>query len=872
MQSLLRTLRLSGILIMLLVLISCNEVDEPAPVVAELEDPASGYLEFGLQERVQQLKTDVATTPTDFSNVRERAAILYDWGNAFSLARGSIPDELTLTTSLGMNGTQSAQQGRLVYSLMDAYVQELSLREVDADAVGSLVAMPAGPFPADGYASFEQVYTIGSTPMVEGGGVLVAMHALSGYPQSQVENPSGDNYITVASSNPAAQFITDTHPVVGMYGGFRAARPMTVFRLQGTNLQPGETITVTYGDRSQGSPGYRMQNYSNDRAAFPLFVDLDGSNRFLTLPIQSIRISGTEVAGVHGFVPSVVATGEEFTLAIRFQDRFANLAEPPFPNIQIFLNNEPFRNIDDISEGITLVDNLSFTEPGVYRFSFEAEGIEGVANPVLVETDPENRIYWGDTHGHSGMAEGAGTADGYMRFARDEARLDYVTLSEHDIWLDDAEWEMLKETVAEYLEPGVFIPFLGYEWTQSTSQGGHHNVLFRTPANRERIPIQEYPTLSRLYTGLRNNHDPADVVIIPHAHQAGEYRQSDPELEHLVEIMSGHGTFEWFGRKYLQHGHRVGFIAASDDHLGHPGYSAPRGGGIAQRGGLGALFAPEKTTNALFDAMKSLRTYATTGDRIILTTEVNGAEMGSSTDYADVRTISGRVIGTAPIDSITIIKNGEEIWSQNYYTAITESDGPSKLQLTFFSDSDPYHPRDNPRGWRVWRGSLEVKNATLISASATDHDNPGLQFLRVSENNENLLVFSAQTRGDTSSIDLVLDDVAADAVIEVKLEAANERGGAPQLFRQHGRLPAWDMNFSLQGLSENVLEENRNFQAWSDKVILRRVVEEGVMETNFEFTDNESPRQGDYYYVRVKQANDAYAWSSPTWIGGFGPN
>ena len=80
------------------------------------------------------------------------------------------------------------------------------------------------------------------------------------------------------------------------------------------------------------------------------------------------------------------------------------------------------------------------------------------------------------------------------------------------------------------------------------------------------------------------------------------------------------------------------------------------------------------------------------------------------------------------------------------------------------------------------------------------------------------------------------------------------------------------MNFSLQGLGENVLEENRNFQAWSDKVILRRVVEEGVMATNFEFTDNGSPRQGDYYYVRVKQANDAYAWSSPTWIGGFGPN
>jgi hypothetical protein len=872
MQCLLNTVRPLSILLAALALSACNEVSNTTPTAVDSVSSTSQYLESDLHERVQQLKSGVRSTPTNFSNVRERAATLYEWANVFSTTKGSIPDELTLATSLGMNASQAANEARLVYNQIDSYVQELSLREEDPNAIGNLMAIPTGPFPADGYASFQQIYTIGSIPMLEGGGILVAMHALSAYPQSQVSNPAGDNYVTITSSNSAAQFEIDSHPVVGMYGGFRSARPLTVFRLTGTDLQAGETITLTYGDQSQGSLGYRMQTYSNDRAVFPLFVDLDGSDHFLTLPIMSIQISGTDVAGVHGFVPSIVATGESFTLSMRFQDRFANLALPPYPDAQILLNGEPFRTISGITEGITLIDDLSITDPGIYRFSFQAGDIEGVANPISVETNPENRIYWGDTHGHSGMAEGAGSADGYMRFARDEARLDYVTHSEHDIWLDDGEWEVLKENVAKYLEPGVFIPFLGYEWSQSTSQGGHHNVLFRTPEGRVRVPRQEYTSLSRLYFGLRNLHNPLDIVVIPHAHQAGEYRQSDPTLEHLIEIMSGHGTFEWFGRKYLEHGHRVGFIAASDDHLGHPGYSAPRGGSIAQRGGLGALFATEKTTDALFDAMKSSHAYATTGDRIILTTDVNGARMGTSTDYADSRTISGQVIGTAPIDTVTIIKNGEEIWSQEHYTTVMESDGPSKLQLTFYSDSDPYHPRDNPRGWRAWSGSLEVKNANLLSASATDHKNPDLQFLRVSEINENLIVFNSQTRGDTSSIDLVLDNVGAETVIELRLEAANEHGGAPQLFRRHGRTPAWDMSFALQALNENPLEETRTFQAWSDKVILRRVVEEGVLETEFEFTDIESPRQGDYYYVRVKQANDAFAWSSPTWVGGFGPN
>ena len=39
---------------------------------------------------------------------------------------------------------------------------------------------------------------------------------------------------------------------------------------------------------------------------------------------------------------------------------------------------------------------------------------------------------------------------------------------------------------------------------------------------------------------------------------------------------------------------------------------------LAQRGGLGAVIARARTTDALFDAMKQARTYATTGERIIV--------------------------------------------------------------------------------------------------------------------------------------------------------------------------------------------------------------------------------------------------------------
>ena len=52
-----------------------------------------------------------------------------------------------------------------------------------------------------------------------------------------------------------------------------------------------------------------------------------------------------------------------------------------------------------------------------------------------------------------------------------------------------------------------------------------------------------------------------------------------------------------------------------------------------------------------------------------------------------------------------------------------------------------------------------------------------------------------------------------------------------------------------------------------DTVSLRSVVTDGPDDVQFEF-DDLGDGHGDYYYVRVLQANDAMAWSSPIWVGG----
>ena len=478
---------------------------------------------------------------------------------------------------------------------------------------------------------------------------------------------------------------------------------------------------------------------------------------------------------------------------------------------------------------------------------------------------PKRRIYWGDTHGHSGFAEGIGTAERFMEWAREDARLDYVTHSEHDIWMDDQEWNVLNNIVQNATRDGHFVAFVGYEWTIRNLQGGHHNVLFRRPFQGPRIPAQQYGTLSRLYQGLRNHHDPNDVVVIPHAHQSGDYRQNDPELEPLVEIMSQHGNFEWFGRMYLNHGHQVGFIAASDNHLSQPGYSAPKGGSLSQRGGLGALLATERTTDALFDAMKNLDTYATTGDRIILDVSVNGTGMGQRAEFAEQRTVRGRVIGTAPIDSIVLVKNDREIDRREF----PAEPGPPKdgqYQLVFHSDSTPMHPGDNPRGWRGWRGELKVEDATIADAVGMDLHNANIQ--NVERVDATTLRFATHTRGGPSSLLLTLADVKRLAQLSLNLEEATEFGGGPPILRRHQTTPPSTVQLSLRDASRSQATAELPFGEYTDRITLRRARTEGAMDVAFEFTDQGS-RHGDWYFIRVTQANDAMAWSSPIWVGGF---
>ncbi|MEX0941692.1 MAG: DUF3604 domain-containing protein [Pseudomonadales bacterium] len=856
------------LLLAMMVLAGCGQENDIASETSTGDRPVSDdYMSADLRDRVEALKVEVREKPLVESapELQRRALTLFAWANAMALRGDDLPwslpqavAQVARSNDLPRGEEPTEDQLRALNTSMSDYIEQLRLRDENPAALGKVTVPDPGPYTVTSWQTIEVQYEVGSGGLKEGAMIMLGAHGVSGL-LLQAEDGSAEDYVTSTISRSGVSLVAE-----GVEGSFR--RRTLVFSVTGGDLQPGDVVTFLYGDTGEGGPGARLQTFSNDFIPMEVHVAFEPDGTRYALPRFGFKTQGGPTHGVRGFAPSVLDVGETFSLSVRSEDIYTNRATSNLPGYRLLLDGEPIRDIP-AGSAITLLDNFSFDTPGVYRLSLESldGSIQGKVNPILVEKNPEQRIYWGETHGHSGMAEGQGTSDAYFEFGRDDARLDFLVHSEHDIWMDDAEWEELRANTQEFFETGKFITFLGYEWTVEHSYGGHHNIVFRTPEHRRRVPQQTHASLSKLYQGLRENHDTEDVLIIPHAHQAGDWRRSDPAMQTLVEIQSNHGVFEWFGHMYLRHGQHVGFVSGSDDHTSHPGYGASRGRGS----GLAGVLAREKTADAIFDAMKSLSTYAVTGDRPIVRFEVNGTGMGQRAEFSEQRSVRGRIVGTSPIDQLVVLKNSEEIWRKDLRTVSAGNSSTQTIEVNFESSSQPLmEQRDNPRGSRTWQGTINVKNATLVRVDAPSFNDVVTQSFEIDEDNSNLIRFRTWTRGNHSSLILELEGVSAATEIQVNLEPDRETQNGFTRYRGTVQIPQWNRTFRLAEMKDGFLERTQEAEGYYDSVELRRVVRQAPMDYEFEFAD-EAGRQGDYYTLRVVQENDQMAWSSPVWVGGY---
>jgi hypothetical protein len=213
--------------------------------------------------------------------------------------------------------------------------------------------------------------------------------------------------------------------------------------------------------------------------------------------------------------------------------------------------------------------------------------------------------------------------------------------------------------------------------------GGDHNVYFLDddPALYRSRSFYNYgnyqmyhgpdPQINHvedLFMVLKRDYAAGTVLCIPHwGGRHGNPAWHDPVVQRAIEVFSEHRRSEDWATGFLTRGYRMGIMASSDGHKGNPGYGhlwlkRPVDWNTQETGmALMAVQAEELTRESIFNAIYNRRTYATSGDRIILDFRVNGRPMGSEIQSEEAPGIFLQVIGTDKIEKVEIKRNSRVV-------------------------------------------------------------------------------------------------------------------------------------------------------------------------------------------------------------------
>jgi hypothetical protein len=356
-----------------------------------------------------------------------------------------------------------------------------------------------------------------------------------------------------------------------------------------------------------------------------------------------------------------------------------------------------FSSKDDLYESHLFETTLRTEGHHVITVREEELGTEFTSNVIVAASrEPDFKLYFGDVHIHSQWSvDGRREPDYSYIYARDAMNLDFACLTEHDP--SDYVWDRVKAKAKELYVPGSFATMSAYEWTAHKLHEGHKNVYYRDwegPVFRSNFFPNRAQTTSALdlWSKLRNAGVTGNMALtIPH-HPASKtfpvpWEHYDSEFQRCVEVYSTWGNSEspngprqikWeegpapghFVQDGLAAGQRLGFVGGSDSHSGRPGYPAHSSRYCdtdyvhwepsLYPGGTTGIYAEELSREAVFDAIRSRRCFATTGKRIAVQFKADDHWMGEEYKSGNAPHLYVKVLGTAPIASVTIVKNNQD--------------------------------------------------------------------------------------------------------------------------------------------------------------------------------------------------------------------
>ena len=496
------------------------------------------------------------------------------------------------------------------------------------------------------------------------------------------------------------------------------------------------------------------------------------------------------------------------------------------------------------------------------------------------------RVYYGDLHNHCNISYGHGDLEDAYANAR--LQLDFASVTGHAHWPDmpPAEgrlgylveyhrrgferlasiWNRVQEITERHHEEHRFVSFLSFEW--HSMRHGDYCVYYKG-SRGEIIRAPDIVSMRRELSELARRG--VDAMMIPHhicyleGYRGICWEDFDERFSPVVEVLSMHGCAEDDDapRPYLHSmgprdgrssmiqgllaGEKFGIIGSTDHHSAHPG---------SHDHGRLAVWAGELTRDGIWEAIQSRRTYALTGDRIELTFSLNGAPMGSILSPSRDRSAEVAETGGAPLDYVDLVKNGRVIARRSASDDPRDGSPGFRGKVTL---AVGWGEAARPTDWRVRFGvrdgrllGVEPRFSGEESVSPQARDLASYQVSSWSRVGDHEVRFTTRTSPNSNT----RTDGTQKFTLEIEGDG-HTRVGA----EINGR----ELSYSLAELRQG---PRSGYQGGfvSEAFQLSRAIPEAEYHWSWQAEDRAEADSSDFYYVRVRQKNDQWAWSSPIWV------
>ncbi len=288
------------------------------------------------------------------------------------------------------------------------------------------------------------------------------------------------------------------------------------------------------------------------------------------------------------------------------------------------------------------------------------------------------RIARGEFHRHTEISAdggGDGALEDMWRYALDAARMDWLGCGDHDNGGGrEYTWWLTQKTTDIFYHPPTFFPVFSYERSVGYPDG-HRNVMFAQrgirvlprlapqkgePRKPNGVSVRDTAMLYRYlehFGGICASHTSATdmgtdwrdwdagaepvVEIYQGARQNYEHRGAPRSATGPDDSIGGWRPLGFVWRAFLK-GHRLGFQSSSDHGSTHISY--------------GMVFVEEASREGVVDGFRKRHCYAAT-DNILLVVTSGDHLMGDEFKSKAPIKLQVRVVGTAPIKQIDVIKD-----------------------------------------------------------------------------------------------------------------------------------------------------------------------------------------------------------------------